>query len=913
MTPSPFLRLLLRLYHPAFRARHGEEMLRVLAEQDRDATRRGRRIRFRVAAAWDALRNGLGTRWEAWRDGEDWTAPGGPGPSLDHGINQGSGGGMDGWIKDLRYAARSLLRTPGLTAVAGLTLALGIGANTAIFSVVRAVLLEPLPYEEPQELVLLWGEMTNRGVTHFPFAPPDFQDFDEGSERVEEMAGVFSFQQPLTGQGDPVQVDVGAVTWDFFHLLGVDPALGRGFVAEDDLPVPQGTPPADQPPATVLLSHALWQQRFGGDPGVVGGALELAGQPGRIIGVMPAGFELLLPPTAQVARAPDLWVTARVDFANAPRNNVFLKVVGRLAPDATVEQAQAETSRIADELRTLTEVRQTAGWRVRVEPLQADLTAHVRPVLLSLFGAVFFVLLIACANVANLLLVRATAREQELAVRAALGGSRGRLLRQLLLECGLLVAGGALLGLMVAALGVDLLLALQPADLPRAGSVAMDLPVLGFTLLAAVVVVAVAGLAPALRASRVDLSDALKDRGRAGIAGRHGGLRNALVVGEVALCLVLLVGAGLMTRSFVELTRVEPGYDPESVLAFQVNLPFGRYPDPRERSAVTDALQERLEAIPGVTSASAAFPLPLDESAFNGRYGPAEALQDPEAFGQAAYRVVLPGYFETMGTRLLSGRTFNDADAQDSAAVVVVDELLAEALWPGGSAVGERFLVRVITPEPEWVEVIGVVEHQRAESLAEPGMETVYFTDRYAGSFANSWVVRTQGDPGTAVGEVRAALATVDPSLPMADVRAFERTVRDAMGGTRFALTLIAIFGALALLLAAVGLYGVLSFVVRQRRAEIGVRLAFGAGSGRILGMVVRQGMTLALVGVVVGLIAAVPLSGLLESLLVGVPPRDPLTFTVIGVLFVAVAALASWLPAWRATRVDPVTALREE
>jgi len=569
--------------------------------------------------------------------------------------------------------------------------------------------------------------------------------------------------------------------------------------------------------------------------------------------------------------------------------------------------------RIAASLAGEDPVKSSAGYAVRLAPLQAELTAEIRPVILALFGAVVFVLLIACANVSNLLLVRSAARHRELAVRAALGGSRSRIVRQLLMESGILAGAGALLGVALAMVGVRALLALRPDELPRVASVGIDGPVLAFAVAAAVGAALLFGLLPSLQASRLDLADSLKDRGQAATGVGRAFLRNAVVVGEAALSLVLLIGAGLMMRSFVELSRVDPGYDPDDLVTFTVAIPFNRYPQPSARSELATELQRRFESIPGVAMASAAFPMPLDGQLFNGRYGGEEARTDPEAFRQAGYRGVLPGFFETMGTRLLAGRTFTQADFADSAAVVVVDEKLARTLWPGEPAVGQRFLVRATSTEPEDVEVIGVVEHQRHESLASEGMETVFFTDRYLGSFASTWAVRADVDPLTLVPAIRSAVGAVDAAMPVADVRTMRDRVNEAMGPTRFALTLIGVFGAIALVLASVGLYGVLASAVRQRTAEIGVRMAFGAESNNILGLVVRQGLGLTGLGVLLGLVAALLLTRVMESMLVGVRPTDPPTFAAISGVFVLVSLIACLIPARRAARVDPVDALREE
>ena len=822
---------------------------------------------------------------------------------------------MDGWVKDARYALRTLVKVPGFTAVAVLTIALGVGANTAIFSVVRAVLLAPLPYGDSGALVMIWGEMRNRDVLYFPSSPPDFRDIRARADLMEDAAAVVTYQASLTGdEEDALQVNAAGVTPGFFGVLGVEPALGRGFVETDATPDEPGVQPGSPGslPGMVILSHGLWQRRYGGERTVLGRTIQVSGVSAEVVGVMPPDFELLMPPEAALASDVDLWAALRIDYTTALRNNVFLRPVGRLRPGVSLEQAQAQIDRIAASLAADDRVKTTAGYGLRLEPLHEGVVRDVRPVVLALFGAVVFVLLIACANVANLLLVRAAGRGRELAVRMALGGSRRRLVRQLLLESGMLALLGALLGLVLAAGGISVLLALRPPGLPRLDDVGIDGTVLLFTAATAVASAFLFGLLPALQASSQPMAAALKERGVTGGRGRRL-LRGGMVVGEVALSLVLLIGAGLMVRSFVSLTRASPGYVPDGLLTFDISLPFGKYPQPRSRAAVMDELRRRIGALPGVRSVSAGFPLPLAGQLFNGRYGLEEALTDPEAFRQAAYRAVLPGYFETMGTRVLAGRTFTEADYADSASVVVVDRRLAERLWPGEPAPGKRFLVRAITPEPEWVEVVGVVEHQRHESLASDGMETIFYTDRWMGSFAASWVVRARSDPLDLVDGVWSEVAAVDPDLPVADVRLFADDVAEAMGPTRFALTLIGVFGVIALVLATVGLYGVLSYLVRQRTAEIGVRMAFGAQAGSILELVVRQGLALAGAGIALGILAASLLTRVMMSLLVGVSPTDPATFLAIGTLFVLVAVLACWLPARRAARLDPTKALRIE
>lgn len=907
-------RALLLVYPRGFREKHGDEMERLFFDVG-DEVYQSRGLWalavHRVAAFSDTVRSGVGTRFDE-RNKRRRTAgsPGGTGRDDGRG-----GGGMESLVKDVKYAARTLLKNPGFALIATLTIALGIGANTAIFSVVRAVLLQPLPYEDPQELVLLWGEMQNRDVTHFPMSPPDFASFRDEADGLDDLAAVFTFPTSLTGDGDPVQVTAAGVTTNFFSLLGLEPVLGRAFVEEDGTPQPQGVNPG-QPgalPGIAILSHGLWQRRYGGSPDVIGQTVQLNGGPSEIVGVLPPDFELLMPPTAALAADADVWLSARIDFVNAPANNVFLRPIGRLADGWTRGALQAEVDRIAADQAANNQVKASAGYAVRVESLHEDLTAGVRPVILTLFGAVVFVLLIACANVSNLLLVRASSRDRELAVRAAMGGSRGRLIRQMLLESGLLAVAGAVVGLVLAGGGVSLLLALQPEDLPRIDNVRIDGAVLLFTLVAAMGAALAFGILPALQGSKVNLADSLKERGSAGSNSARRMLRNAVVVVEVALSLVLLIGAGLMVRSFVELSNVSPGFEPDGVLTFAAAAPFGSYPQAIDRVNFNRSLQERLEAIPGVERAGLAAALPLTGGLLNGRYGPEEALSDPEQFGQATYRSVTPGYFEAMGTRLLAGRVFTEADNLDSASVVVVDDELAESLWPGESAIGRRFLVRLLTPDPIPVEVIGVVEHQRDQDLATVGMETVYFTDLFIGGFGGSWAVRTAGDPLAIAGAVREAVSAVDANVPTADIELMQNYVDRAMAPTRFALTLIGVFGIVALLLASIGLYGVLSYVVRQRTSEIGVRMAFGAEAPAILRLVVGQGLSLAGAGLLLGILVALPLTRAIESLLVGIEPADPLTFVGISVIFAIVAATACYLPARRATFVDPVTALRDD
>ena len=893
MTFVSVFRLLLRLYPEEFRERNGAEMTRFFEDRLRDARAKGRgaAVRLLIGSTADAITTSIRLRVDGWR-------------------HDGMGGGMGGWMMDVRYALRSLLRNPGFATVTVVTIALGIGVNTAIFSVVRSVLLAPLPYDDPESIVLVWGEMRNRDVNHFPASPPDLEDYRSMSDGFEQLAGVFYAPQSITGGEEPQQVQVGTVTSGFFEIFGVQPRIGRGFVPEDHVPAANGT----QDPAvtnSVLLTHGLWQQRWGGDPDVVGRIVDIGGGPAEVVGVLPEDFEALFPASYRLGEQPAVWQAARIDVANAPRNNVFLRLVGRLAPGTSLEAAQSEMARVGDDFNALYEIRASAGFRLHVQPLQAELTRPVRPVILALAGAVLFVLLVACANVSNLLLVRATTRRQELAVRAALGGGRWRLIRASVTEGLILTVLGGLAGVALATVGIDALVALEPGDVPRIEGVGIDAPVLLFTAGAILVSALLVALLPALQSSRADVGAALGDRGRIGESRSVLRSRDILVVAEVALSMVLLVGAGLLVRSFVSLNRVDPGFVAQDVLTFAVNLPPGRYPTPGDRDRALHALQERFETMPGVQSATVAFPLPLDGNLANVRWGPEGALANPDLYQQADAHFVGSDYFETLGTPLLAGRTFTDAERADSVGVVVIDRILAERAFPGQDAVGRRMLVRAGGPEAAWHEVIGVVEHQRHADLTAQGPGSLFLTQRFVGSFGGTWAIRATGDLFSLLPAIRSAVSEVDPLVPVADVAPYEATIDRARAPARFAVVLMGTFAALAGLLASVGLYGVLAHVVRERTGEFGVRMALGAPREDILRDVLRRGLRLAVVGVGIGLVGAVALAKGMEQMLVDVQPRDPTTFAGVVLLFLLVAGGASLVPALRASRVTPSVALR--
>jgi len=825
-------------------------------------------------------------------------------------------------LTDFAYAWRTLRKSPVFAATAILTIALGIGASTAIFSVTHAVLLRPLPYRNPERLVLACSDMRRRNVKDFPFSDADFVDLRNGAKSMfEDFAGVITGRAIFPrADGVPEQSRFATVTPNLFRLLGARIRYGRDFVEDDGAPQPP--PPAAPAPGAAapprlqnvaILSYEFFQQRFGGNPAAIGQPM-LRSAPGSplVVGVLAPGLELFFPPAANMEGSPDIWIAARLNYDNARRNNVSLRVIGRMKDGVTLKQAQAAADVVSAELRRNNPIQRTAEMYIRIEPMQQHLVAEVKPAILALTGAVIFLLLIACANVANLMLVRASLRERELAVRTALGGNWWRLVRQMLAEA-LLIAGlGSALGLGLAALGIHELRAIAPANLPRMDAIAIDRAVLAFTMAAGLAAAALFGIAPAWRAARPDVAQMLRASGRTAALGGARLLRNAVVVAEVALSFVLLIGSGLMFRSFLALQRVEPGFDPHHLLTFQLLGNKGNMPE--QRAAFQRQMRDRLRALAGVESVTASFPFPLTGGFNPIRWGTEPALTDASKFQAVDNQEVLPGYFETLRTPLVAGRGFTEADNVPERKLVVIDEVLAAKAFPHQPAVGKRILTRLRTLEPEWVEVIGVAAHQRATTLTEPGREQIYFTDGFLQhGIANRWAVRTTGDPAQLAERVRAEIAKSSPQLLITEMAPMETYVEKAEAGTRFSLLLIGVFAAIAALLAGVGLYGVLATVVRQRTAEIGVRMALGAAPGSVFGLVVGHGIRLSVAGIAVGAGAALWLTRAMTSMLVGVKATDPPTFAAVALVFLAIAAMASWLPARRAAGLDPTVALREE
>ncbi len=941
-------RLVTRLYPRTFRLEFEDEIVDTVRRTERELRRQPRRRRWgqQVRELRALVRTAMRLRFGHERDGATGSgssaAPGGgaiPAGSTGGGAGPPRAPVAEGVRQDLRQAFRGVATNPGFSFVVVATLGLAIGASTATYSVVEAVLLRPLPYERPEELVVIWRDLLNRDVTHYPAAEADVVDYRQ-ARTLGEVAALSMFAGPLVdGDADSERVRMGFATTNFFAVLGVGPAIGRTFTESDaqaSLPAVEGESAEDgavdgaSAPLNVVLSHAFWNRRYGADPAVLGRTVQIGGSPRTIVGVAPAGFRYLAGPAADLFLDVDVWVPQQIDFSQAARNNWYLHTLARLAPGTTVAAAQAELGSIAAGQRREFPVYEAAGTHVRVVPMWEEVTGEAKPVLLALLGAVFFVLLTACVNVANLMLVRGSTRVQEVAVRAALGAGRGRLMRQMLVESCLLALLAGLVGVGLAIIGLESLVAAAPGEIARLDDVSVDGSVLAFALAMSFTAALAFGSFPALQASRPSLATAF--RGHAADSREQRRTRSAMVVAEVALSLILLIGAGLMVRSFVAVRATDPGFDPEGVLSFQTTTPFTDYPSVWERSAFKEDLGGRLRALPGVVSVGSVSSLPLTGGRSAAPYGTEAMVADGDEgdFQQAHTRRVLPGYFETMGTRLLAGRLFTEDDnraglrrfvarrrgtlvdtASDVLGVAIVDDLFARRAWPGEEALGKRVYVKVLDP-PAWFEVVGVVEHQRQRGLTGPSQQNIYFPDNALGNAANAmWVLRTDGDPYALVPQVREALRQADPGLPLAQVAALEEIVSAARSPTRFALQLIGGFALISLLLAILGLYAVLAHTVRQRAHEIGVRVALGAASTRISRMILTQGMALVGAGVLLGVLGALAMTRTMSAMLVEVSASDPVTYVVVAVLFLGIGALACYLPARRAMRVDPVTSLR--
>ena len=803
--------------------------------------------------------------------------------------------------RDLRYAARALARSPAFAAVALATLALGIGANTAIFSVVDAVLLRPLPYGEPERLVAVYQTLPSQGVTSNGASYPNYADWAAQTKSFEKLGAVRMHDYTMTGLGEPALVAAGTVTSNVFPLLRAAPLHGRGLVPSDD---DAGSPPV------AVLSERLWRERFGGDPSAVGKTIRLDERVFTIVGVMPAAFKT--PPNVPPA---EIWTPLVQDpvFSDLreKRGGHYLTIVGRLAPSVSAAQAQAELSGIIAELARRFP-KENEGWGVRLVPLSESYVAGVRTALLVLLGAVALVFLIACANVANLLLARSTGRAREVAIRTALGASRGALLRQFLTECLLLGLAGGGLGLAVAAAGTGSLRAWLPADLPRVGDIALDAPVLLFSLAASIAAVVVFGLAPSLHASGMSLSGALRE-GSAGTGESAGKrrLRRALVAAETALSFVLLVGAGLLARSFARLQEVPLGFEPARVLTAGMSLPRAQYGKPEQWLGFYSTLVERLKSDPGVESVAASLPLPLYGGGLNFAFKIEGRPERPGSDLTANYTSMTPAYFHVLGIPLLRGRLIGDGDVAGAPMVCLISSTFAKRFFPGEDAIGHRLAFGF--RESVSREIVGVVGDVRRDGLgaeSRPEMYVPFAQDPWWAAYA---VVRTAGDPAKLAGTLRSEVRALDPTLPVESVQPMTDMVSDSVAQPRFRTTLLGLFGLVAFLLAAIGTYGVISYSVGQRTREVGIRMALGAGRRDVLRLVIGEGLVLTAAGLAIGAVGALILTRYLASLLFEVGRLDPATYAVVGVTLLLAGVLACWIPARRAARVDPLTALRSE
>ncbi|MDQ3950066.1 MAG: ABC transporter permease [Gemmatimonadota bacterium] len=818
---------------------------------------------------------------------------------------------MDSLVRDIRYALRRLRKSPAFTAIVVLTLALGIGANTAIFSVVNAVLLRALPYREPDRLVTI-NHFYNNPELNFLEAPVSaigFRDYRDKTQSFQAVAVETGWSANLTGDGDPERVPASRVSGEYFRVLGVPPQLGRTFGRDEDEPGKN---------RVVVLSDGLWRRVYGADRTAVGKSIQLNGESYTILGVMPPEFR------AFFNRDADIWTPLALppdQFTPNRYTNEWLNLTARLKPGVSLQQAQAEMRAFADNLRRQYPNQFGRTWTLRVKSINELATGKIRPALLVLLGAVGFVLLIACANVANLLLARGAVRIKEVAIRSALGAERWTLVRQLLTESVILALAGAVLGLVLAWWGVRSVAALAP-QLAGNGGITIDATVLLFTLAVAIVTGLLFGLAPAVQTSRTNLQATLKEGGRTGAADAPGRvIRRALVVGEVALALTLLIGAGLLIKSVARLQRVQPGFNPDNLLTFNIALPRAKYASDTAKAQFFDQALARIAEVPGVVSAGGTSNMPFGGNWSTGSFnieGHTPGPNQPGPWGDI--RVVSPDFFRTLRIPLKQGRVFTTQDDAGSQPVAVIDDEFVRKYFRGQNPIGRRIYFGPAASDsvkPRYITIVGVVGHTMHEALdADPRLQ-LYLSYRQPQRFGApsfmSIAVRTQGDPLKMTRAVRNAVQTVDKDMPISAVKSMDELIDSSVGQRRLSMILLGTFSGIALLLASIGIYGVMSYSVAQRGREIGIRMALGAERGRVLALVVGQGMTLAALGVGIGLLGAFALTRLLGSQLYSVTPTDPGTFTAVAGLLTAIALAATLPPALRATRVDPVVALREE
>jgi putative ABC transport system permease protein len=819
--------------------------------------------------------------------------------------------------QDLRYALRMLRKHPGFTLIAVVTLALGIGANTAIFSVVNAVLLRPLPYDKPEQLVAIGGtDARNPGVKNSS-SYPDFFDWRERNRSFEAIAVYHNATFTITGKDAPAHLSGQVVSAELFDLLRAKPYLGRWFTRADEKIGGEGA--SNNVSRAAIISYNLWQKRFGANPNVIGRAVTLDRKQFQIVGVTRPGFQFPIQ-----ADPVEIWVTLAYDSESSNdskkpvterRGYRMLEAVGRLKPDVTLATAQSEMKLLAANLAKEYPDNNT-NLSIILFPLHNDLVGDYRKSLLVVFAAVGCVLLIACANVANLLLARATARYREIAVRTALGAGRGRIIRQLLTESLLLSLGGGVLGLLLAWWGMEALIRFVPENLPRLSEIALDRWALGFTFTISLLTGVIFGIAPALQASKIDLTEAMKDGARgSGQSSGRARLRAALIVAEVAIALMLLVGAGLLVQTFIKLQRVDLGFDAHNVLTATVELPEAQYAKPEQKITFYQRLQERVRALPGVTEASAILPLPISGNDANGGFQIEGRAAPKGEEPTAQMRWINLDYYRTMKIPLLAGRDFTAQDGLKSTPVVIINQTLAKTYFPNEEPIGKRLELPFGATGTTKFQIVGIVQDVRHQTELGRGYSAELYMPYAQLPFLGqmSLVVRTQGAPGALAKAIQNEVTALDREIVLSDVKTMEQYLGNAVSQPRFSALLFGLFAVIALLLAAIGLYSVMAYAVTQRTHEVGIRLALGAQTGGVLRMMIAQGMKLTLIGVAAGLAGSFALTRLMQSLLFGVSPTDPITFVLIATLLLAVALAACWIPARRATKVDPMIALRYE
>lgn len=806
---------------------------------------------------------------------------------------------MQSFWQDFRYGVRLMFKRPGFTAVVIIVLALGIGANTAIFSVVNSVLLRPLNYPDSDRIMTLWEDHTRRdGPAQEWTSPTGFQDWKDQNTVFENIAAVNDWRPTLTESGEPEMLSGALVSSGAFSVVGIKPILGRDFTDTDDKAGAE---------RVAIISYGLWQRRFNGDQSVIGRNVRLSGDSFTIIGVMPAGLQFPIVNNAEI------WRTIHPTWDDrCQRGCATIRVLARLKAGVTIERAQTEMSAIAGRIeQQFPETNKNVG--ALVVPLRDFIVSDTRQAMLVLLFAVGFVLLIACANVANLMLAKAATREREIAIRSAMGASRWQIVRQLLTESTLQALIGGALGVILAYWMVDSLISISPDGTPRLDEVRIDNRVLLFSFGISALTGLLCGMIPALQSAKPDLNQALRDSGAGNKSSARGGrMRSGLVIAEIAIALTLLIGAGLLMRSFVLLQSIDPGFKPANILTARIGLPTSAYPERQQVASFYNQLHERLKALPGVQAVSFNTTVPMTgtnaDASFviEGRPAP-----PPDQQPAAWVNIVNHDYFRTMSIRLISGRLFDDNDRENSQRTIVISQTMAQRFWPNENPVGKR--IGFGGQAPQWREIIGVVADVRHFGLSSDARPTVYFSDRQQAARFMTLVLRTNGDPLNLVDSVRSQVQALDNNLAISNVQSLEQIVSNSIAVPRFVMLLFGSFAAVAMLLAGLGIYGVMAYSVAQRTQEIGIRLALGAQSRDVLRMVLTQGMTLAVIGIALGLAASFGLTRLMSNLLFGISPTDPLTFAVITVLLTTIAWLACLIPAMRATKVDPMIALRYE